>query len=1188
MSKDKRRSIFGRSSLSAFASQSNKDESQPSNLLRKRRTASFMSNLSDVSQYTETASSNGSTVAGSSHVRETIDGQRPSLSKNSLKRASSVFSSFRGYKLSADDDPEPLSATSTRTSTGFGEYIWEDVHDRQVLQHGEVQTSSSMFRKKREYLLLTEKHLIRFKNHSKAIEAFPGIPSPNNRMSYYRHSHSPSTGSSHELQSMASESSGDRHQGIPLRHIVAVYHLDDGRPHFALELYYLDDETNNASSMTLQFGDPEEMFSWLKAIREAANRARLSDAKPISAHNSHLAARVVEAERDYVPPHYAIYKVVLRPQGKTTTRASTDDLAKVSASVCFLAIGVHKVHIIPLFKPSSQRSSSPSLAAHNTQSSHGILTLTEVCVTEIDDTFQLTFRKPLERPKVLHLASLASRDIAVRLRSIEASLRPEWETRPFDFLVPDDVYHDVARQESPHPMDQDSLDRTLIGYCVAYDVQPENISYQITYPAEDAPRFELLPPVGLRRNQYNTLELLAVMRALRYNETFGGISFKDVKLDVLNGLKDPNGAEHLCLKTKRGTYARLDIEELERSCLLVQEIRALALTNRKLRRMDFTSCISRKPRDHGESRGSARDQGCGIVEALFPLCKYQTTNVDWIALNKIQLGDTDLDYLVAAGVERACHFRGLELSGCGLTDRSLSLVLDAIRAQETTLEALDLSSNPFRLSPSMFDSQIGVFGYLTRLNLSHVARSSGLESLISVETFAGWRLQELILSGTSLNSAMVDAIAGYLVNYKQSSALRELRLDHCFLTGSDIAYLLHSMTEHPGKARELHLDVSENNIEEDLDKLTRAISKGLAPSNFTLRLLEFEEDADFRRMILALAANNTIRQLDISRASLPCDASEETCQAMEKMFADNTSLEWLDISGEDSRLETTKLGVGINRALRGLQRNRTLRALYIRYQKLGVQGASTLADVLKVNTTLQYLYCEDNGIALTGFTDLVNALHRNTTLLFLPTMQESRQMALKQTEDQVKSMRDDVSLPTSSKSSSVRSRLTNRVVSGKSSKEPTYPMGLSDQDIKAALGLVDESWARQEYRLQQYLQRNHNIAHGIPTAMDVDEEDFERPDTANSLGKILEKVTIESTPTREKDVQLGVYSPKTKPSEKDVQLGVYTPEFYLPELHTPGTGTPRSDVVDYDVTPLEKELEMSFGENRRAFPFPTR
>jgi hypothetical protein len=409
MSKDKRRSIFGRGSLTALAPSSSKDESQPSSLLRKRRTASFLSNLSDVSPCTESGSYaySDNTVAGTT-ITEAADSSRPTLSKNSLKRASSVFSSFRGYKLSADDDPEPLSATSTRTSTGFGEYMWEHGRDGQVLQHGEVQTSSSMFRKKREYLVLTENHLIRFKNHAKAAEAFPGwaaplgyprhstdgrsMQSPHVRVNNYRHSSSPSIASSHELQSLASESSGDRQHGIPLRHIVAVYHLDDGRPHFALELYYLDDETNNASSMTLQFGDPEDMFTWLKTIRESANRARLADGKPISPHNSHLAARVVEAERDYVPSQYSIYKVVLRPQGKTTSRSSSDDLAKVSASVCFLAIGVHKVHIIPLFKPTSQRSSSPSLASHNTQSSHGILTLTEVCVNEIDDTFQLTFR----------------------------------------------------------------------------------------------------------------------------------------------------------------------------------------------------------------------------------------------------------------------------------------------------------------------------------------------------------------------------------------------------------------------------------------------------------------------------------------------------------------------------------------------------------------------------------------------------------------------------------------------------------------------------------------------------------------------------------------------------------------------------------------------------------------------------
>jgi hypothetical protein len=170
----------------------------------------------------------------------------------------------------------------------------------------------------------------------------------------------------------------------------------------------------------------------------------------------------------------------------------------------------------------------------------------------------------------------------------------------------------------------------------------------------------------------------------------------------------------------------------------------------------------------------------------------------------------------------------------------------------------------------------------------------------------------------------------YLVNYKQSKALRELRLDHCYLTGKDIAYLLQSMTETPGKARELHLDVSENYIEQDLKRFTKAIAGGYAPSSLAVRLIEFEDEAEFRRMILAFGANNTIRQLDISRVSLPCDATEDTCQAMERMFADNTSLEWLDMSGEDSRLETTKLGVGINKALRGLQRNRSLRVLYIK------------------------------------------------------------------------------------------------------------------------------------------------------------------------------------------------------------------------------------------------------------------
>ena len=384
----RRRSFFG--ALAGL--QPPKDDSEPATLLRKRRTASLRTSLSTAS-YDEDKDAPSSRSPNITCTPESpTSPARPPPSRGNGNRAS-VFGSFRSLRLPAEDSDEQLSLKSPRTLSMTRSPADDVLRNRQVQLHGEVQTSSSMFRKKKEYLVLTETHLIRFKSHQKAADAFVTIPSPYSRLTTnYRHSQNPSTGSSHEFQSIASDTSGDRDLGTPLRQIVAIYQLDDGRPHFALEVSYLDDETNHASSMTLQFGDPDEMNAWLFKIRDSANRARLADQNPLSAYNSHLAARVVEAERDYVPPHYAIYKVVQRPQTKTGARASADDLPKVVASVCFLAIGVHKVHLIPLFKPPSQRSSTPTLGAHNAQSSHGILNITELTVSEVDDSFELTFR----------------------------------------------------------------------------------------------------------------------------------------------------------------------------------------------------------------------------------------------------------------------------------------------------------------------------------------------------------------------------------------------------------------------------------------------------------------------------------------------------------------------------------------------------------------------------------------------------------------------------------------------------------------------------------------------------------------------------------------------------------------------------------------------------------------------------
>ncbi|KAF1813531.1 RNI-like protein [Eremomyces bilateralis CBS 781.70] len=1031
-------------------------------------------------------------------------------------RPASLFGSLRSLR-SLDHYEEPLSATSITPSihwTPLGENAIPP--SREVLHHGEVQTSSSMFRKKREYLVLTETHIVRVKSQQKAADTFPSISPSNGKGLYARHRSTNSGGSLHDLQSFTSEASGDKDYGISLRQVVAVYNPGDGKPYFAIEVACLDEEVNQASIMTLQFDDPNDRDAWFYAIKSAATQVSIADDQPISPYNLNLAARTVEAENDYDPSHFLVYKVVVRPAGKSSTRSSADDLSKIVSTVCFLVIGVHKIHLIPLFK-SPNRSSSPALHQPSNQGSFGILSMSAVSLLEAEDPFELSFRQPLKANKVIHLASLAAPDIVDRLLHVERCLRPGWVEKPYALELPPSMNEKLVTLEDLQLSTAETFERTLIAYCVAYGTDPAHIRYQVSERYDNTQCFELLPPVGAPKVAYHELELLAVMRALRYNIAFNSISFAKVSLDPLRRIYDPYGTDYMCIpRNALAAYPSLQ-EDFQASSLLVSETRLLAMANTKLRGLDFDSCIKQVPREPGDDDQQPND-GCALVEALIPLCKTQLTNVDWIGFNNIQLGELDIEYIVDAAADRACHFRALELSNCGLNDRSLSLVLDALRAQENTLESIDFSRSAGRLSPAIFEGQIGVFGYLRSLNLSYLSTTGGNEALIPAEILMKWNLQKLALSGSPISGAMLDAIAVYLESPK-SSCLQELRLDHTAMTGGEMAKILLAMTKEEGSERELHLDLSENRPEKDHRLLSWAISNGHAPSNLTIKYLEYENESLFRELILALGKNRTIRSLDISKAKLPHDASDETCNALEALFKYNTSLVSLDISGEDSKLETSKLGVGLNQALHGLKENKALRSLSIQYQMLGLPGASTLADVLKINDTLQYLFCEHNAIPLSGFTDLINTLYRNTSILYLPEMQEGRDDALRQTESQVKAIQDDAVAHTPGKSS-VRTKLAR--TARPSHRRQSSSISFSDQDIQAALRLVEESWDRQVYRLRLYMYRNNCIAQGIPAEMEILEEEYERPDDAmSSTGRILEQVKSETTPRVEKELELG-------------------------------------------------------------------
>ncbi|KAK5134813.1 hypothetical protein LTR08_006045 [Meristemomyces frigidus] len=1106
---------------------------------------------------------------------------RPTLGMRTSKLTTG-FGSLRTSLYSNHDDTEsgsigePLSAASSKTPSlamadGGGDGLTPAMT---VVLHGEVQTSSGMFRKKKEYLVLTETHIVRNKSQAKAAETFKNIPPPLGRSPTVKHGSMPSVGSHSDLRTL-SESSGDKEGRVPLRQVVAVHSLDDGKPYFALEVCYLDEGAGQASAMTLQFGNPEERDVWLKSIRTTLRDARMRTSSAMSTANLENIARIVERESDYDPSNCAIFKVVQRAS-KSAGRSSSDDLTKIASTVCFLAIGVHKVHLVQLAKAVS-RSSSPSLAPTNPQTSYGILTMTGLTVSSFDDTFELVFRRPLQRPRHLYLASAASHEIAARLHFAENYLRPECGHRLFRFSAPREVEEMLAPAVTSSE-EHSCLDRTLIAYCIAYGVNPANVRYTINYNCEDAPRFELLAPADPRRPDYGPIDLMAILRALRYNESFVGISLADIKLDSLLGLHDNYGHEYVCSHTKRGTPIKLSAHELGKSCILVQEVRALAATSKKLRRMDFSRCVTSIPSVSAvtleEQATKARDIGCGIVEALFPLCKHQTTNVDWICLNGIHLSETDLDYLVGATVEKLCHFRAIELNRCGMNDRSMNLVLDALRAQDNTLEAIEIAGNNARINPATFDSQLGIFGFIRKLNLSYVSRTSGSDPLLQAETLLIWRLQELRLSGTSLNSATIDALATYLA-HPQSNSLHELYLDNAYISGTDVATLLHSMTQDPNQPRDLHLDISQSRLSKGFEQVTQAIASGLAPSHLSMRAVEYREETLFRKMITAVTTNKSIRFLDMSHTALPGDAGDETCRAIERLLAENDTLVELDISGEESRLATSKFGIGINQALTGLKKNKTLQTFRIEKQKLGLQGASTLAEVLKANSTLRELHCANNEIPLHGLTDLVNSLIENTTLVFLPPMDDGRAAAFRSAELTMKGMSDvestvaprspEFSKPPQLGSASAMKRgfaSVRRSAARSASYAPSFPalpsysrsipasqgnrtassplslttamptsrtrqntlsamvapVNFTVQDIQTTHRLLSEQWDRQCFRLGQYLDRNWCLLNGEPVDMEVEDEQFERPGSVGSIGKMLEQVKYDTTPRAEKDL----------------------------------------------------------------------
>ncbi len=101
-----------------------------------------------------------------------------------------------------------------------------------------------------------------------------------------------------------------------------------------------------------------------------------------------------------------------------------------------------------------------------------------------------------------------------------------------------------------------------------------------------------------------------------------------------------------------GTKIIVTHEELKHASVFIQELSAMVMSSPALKRLDLTSCISKIPCSPSDGKGD--DKGSGLVEAIYPLCINQNTNLDWIAFNGIHLSRADVDFIIGLITKPQC------------------------------------------------------------------------------------------------------------------------------------------------------------------------------------------------------------------------------------------------------------------------------------------------------------------------------------------------------------------------------------------------------------------------------------------------------------------------------------------------------------------------------------------------------
>ncbi|KAL1838019.1 hypothetical protein VTJ49DRAFT_3142 [Mycothermus thermophilus] len=891
----------------------------------------------------------------------------PTASVPGLRRGSSeVTEGPSRLSLSICSTPDNASLANTATSTFSPSSI--DWTAQKVEGHGPLEPESGLLKSKAPHLVITTSHLIKMKSLADAQVLFPELASETGKRSSRGPAPSPLL-------------------VIPTDAIVSAFPAESTRqPSCGIEVWWRDPQSSNHASFCrcdiFSFSTREQRNEQLHHIARAilANQHdESSHAASSPLRNWHDLRPLLERVHDTAEhPRFHqrrpdIFPVVPRGATRRECMPKLDEAGKKYQEVpaFFLVVGTFYCHLVEVHRV-AKGGGEPPVCRHRT---YGLVTLEELRGEWMfqEERFTMTFREPFEHPVTLELASRYYRQIIRAVGMADRYLKPAWpqmwQTR--------EVFHVSGLQEAQYLVakeDYGSFQRTLEAYLAAY--QCDIVDWEINWRTPYAPEFRLLPA---RRGPYTPRQLLAVLRALRYNDYFASLSFRGVDLSVLWGLKDTSSGNPPYLSRSCYVLEPDEIRILRQSPLLHQEFHALAFCSETVRQMDLSNCSSSL-----SSRLSMDKTSVSDLEFLAPIlsllrCGITKCNRLIVSGNILPLGDIqDLALTMKCGVIRA-----LDVSRCGLDDFNLhDIVVDSLPEQRGQLRALTISGNPGRLPARVLPDLLGYLADVRELNLSGSIQGDGFieYSVLPVDALQCMNnLEELNLSGYKLDDAAFHDLERFLqyrswqLKHGCPTRLHKLVLNHCGITGSLAARLFDAIDVNCG----LTLSLSGNPLEQCIDSLAATIRSHKGPAALYLDMVEFRHESNYLTLIQSLTSTTHLYLLSlVGTAPAPSPSgrcSDELVSTLHSFLAQNTSIRHLDLSGFSSKLDDVQLPQGWGRSLAGLAENATLTHLRVRNQNLH-GDAGVLGRALAQNRTLVAVDCRDNNLNLTSLRFLVDSL----------------------------------------------------------------------------------------------------------------------------------------------------------------------------------------------------------------------